>query len=417
MMYRNKPHFIIKANLQKSKTTGVYFSDVVTPDILSDVSQRITGQTDFTYSYVDNNYEDEFLGKGYNKGRIAIMQYKDTAFYISFSEKDIGGRNSSVQSVPTAFNMFYMNPYPKKRLCYYFLNVQGNAGTEYQLLMYRLMETIGFEFLNADIALTQSITAFGSIEDIMHSRRANARRNRSNNSTFITKSSINQFDIYGKTYGANKYETSMMCYALSLLAQPNQNVTLYEMLEGKLKELPKPSLDVLTRMNNVTIVPTNMQLEKRAFEENNSLRSPRYIYNLLDRLGPKHCALCGCEIPELIQGAHIWPVAEIKKAGGLSIDQKLEHALNGNNGIWLCENHHKMFDQGLLSINTSGQVIFESHLNTHDIEFMKKITTIRQLPKIIMSDEFIQYLNIRSTLTSNDKDTQIGKEAKLYSSP
>ena len=54
MEYRNSPHFVIKENLQKSKNTGVYFSDVVTPDILRDVCWVITGQTNFTYQYVDN---------------------------------------------------------------------------------------------------------------------------------------------------------------------------------------------------------------------------------------------------------------------------------------------------------------------------------------------------------------------------
>ena len=144
---------MIKANLQKSKNTGVYFSDVVTPEVLRDVCYRITGQTTFTHVYVDNDYQDMFLEKSYNKGRMAIMQYKDAVSYISFSELEIGGRNSSVQSVPTAFNLYYSNPYPEKRLYYYFLNVSGNAETDYQIMIYRLMNTIGFEFLNASGSL------------------------------------------------------------------------------------------------------------------------------------------------------------------------------------------------------------------------------------------------------------------------
>lgn len=84
MEYRNTPHFVIKENLQKSKNTGVYFSDVVTPDILKDVCGLITGQTEFTYQYVDNDYHDSFLDTSYNKGRMAIMQYKDIVCYISF---------------------------------------------------------------------------------------------------------------------------------------------------------------------------------------------------------------------------------------------------------------------------------------------------------------------------------------------
>ena len=161
----NKPHFIIKENLQKSLITGEKFSDAVTPAILEDVCHRITGLREFTYEYVNNDYSDKFLEATYNKGRMAIMYYGDIIHYITFSEKVIRGRNSSVQSVPTAFNMFYKNPTTRKKLHYYFLNVEGNAETEYQMLIYRLMATVGFNFLNAEVVLRNRINPFISIED------------------------------------------------------------------------------------------------------------------------------------------------------------------------------------------------------------------------------------------------------------
>ena len=396
MMYRDKPHFIIKANLQKSKQTGDYFTDAITEDVMADVCQKITGLTDYSFDFVDNDYEDEFLPKGYNKGRMAILKYQDSVSYISFSEKEIGGRNSSVQSVPTAFNLFYMNPYENKRLFYYFLSAVG-AGTEYQMLMYRLMKTIGFCFLNDTLALGQPITAFSSVEDIMHARKANSSRNQSNNSTYITKSNARQYDIYGKTYGANKYETSMICYAIATLAQPRQRITLYEMLEGDLKELPASSLEVLKKMPNVTVVPTDMQLEKRVFAQNNSLRSPRYIYNLLSHLGRKHCALCNCEIPELIQGAHIWPVSEIKKAPLLSDEDRIKHATAAENGLWLCENHHKMFDEDLITINPDGSITYKDELEEQHIIFIDTVTTVKMLPPEILTEQFLEYLALRNS--------------------
>ena len=124
-----------------------------------------------------------------------------------------------------------------------------------------------------------------------------------------------------KRTGASKYETSMICYALSFLKKKEQQITLYEVLEGDLKELPTSSLNVIKSMGNIRVVPTDMQLEKKVFEENDSLRSPKYIYNLFNKFGKKKCALCGCEIPELIQGAHIWPVASIKREGGMTFDE------------------------------------------------------------------------------------------------
>ena len=396
MEYRNIPHFVIKANLQKSKNTGVYFSDVVTPEVLRDVCCRITGQTAFTHVYVDNDYQDMFLEKSYNKGRRAIMQYKDVVSYISFSELEIGGRNSSVQSVPTAFNLYYSNPYPKKRLYYYFLNVSGNAETDYQILIYRLMNTIGFEFLNASGSLLRRIQAFNSVEDIIFNRRINAGRNRSNNSTFITKGHAGEIEIYGKTYGANKYETSLICYALSSLWQPGQRIKLYEVLEGDLKELPEASLNVIKQMGIIDVVPTDMTLEKRIYDgKETSLRSPRYTYNLFNKLGNKHCALCNCEIPELIQGAHILPVAAIRRMHSIPIETRLEYALDGDNGLWLCENHHKMFDEGMISFDNHGGLLLRNDIDQSHMRFIDETTKYKVLPPEFLTDKFLWYLEQR----------------------
>lgn len=398
MKNRTLPKFVIKKNLQKSAQTGVCFSDQLTEEILQDVCYKITGEADFEIDFVDNDYVDQYLQKGYNKGRLAILHHNGTANYISFSEKEIGGRNSSVQSVPTAYNMFYINEDLNKQIYYYFLNKVGNADTDYQMLIYRLMKTVGFNFLNDIPSLGVPIIPFNSIEDIIHTRRANAGRNQSNNSTYISKSSINNYDIYGKTYGANKYETSMICYALSHLAAKNQILTLYEVCERDLEELPQSSLDVLKKMNNILVVPTDLSLEKKAFEENNSLRSPRYIFNLHAKLGNKKCAFCNCEIPELIQGAHVFPVAAIKSLPAISIEDRVKKATDGNNGVWLCENHHKMFDEGILIINLDGSVRYRDGMEEQHIKFVNEVTVVKQLPKSILTPEFIEYLDMRNRL-------------------
>lgn len=396
MSVNNIPHFIIKKNLQKSKQTGIFFSDVITDDILKDVCFRITGQEEFTCDLVDNDYQDNYLTNTYNKGRIAIMHYDNTAYFISFSEKEIGGRNSSVQSVPTAFNIFYSNTNPNKKLCYYFINDKGNPETEYHKLIYRLMKTIGFDFLNEAEALESPIIPFRSIEEIIFYRRINSGKNRSNHSSYIDKNSFKKYEIYGKTYGANKYETSLITYALSILAPKDSKVFLYEILDNSLKELPKSCLDIIKLMGVVTIVPTDVKFEKNVFENNNSLRSPKYIYNLFDKLGEKHCALCECEIPELIQGAHICPVADIKKMNFLTQEQKLQYATDGNNGLWLCENHHKMFDENLIVINKDGSVFIKESIDEKHIIYINSVTTNKKIPDEILTPDFIMYLELRN---------------------
>lgn len=201
-----------------------------------------------------------------------------------------------------------------------------------------------------------------------------------------------------KTYGANKYETSMICYALSHLVLPHQILTLYEVCEGSLVELPQASLDVITKMDNILVVPTDLSLEKSAFEENDSLRSPRYIFNPHAKLGNKHCAFCNCEIPELIQGAHVFPVAAIKGLPAITLEERVNKATDGNNGMWLCENHHKMFDEGLLYIDLQGNVKYRENIEIQHISFMDEITLVKKLPQSILTPEFIMYLDMRNRL-------------------
>lgn len=327
-----KPHFIIKNNMNKSSTTQIYMKDILTPSILQDVCFRITGQNDFDVDFVDNAYEDDCLSKSYNKGRLATLIYDEKNAFISFSETTIDGRDSAVQSVPTAFNIFYQSEAENKELYYYFLGSGSKFETDYLISFYRQMKTIGFIFLNPEI-LSSSLSSFISIEDLIFSKRITAGKNGSNNSSYVTKEKSKEIEIYGKTYGANKYDAAMLSFTSSILAQKNnQHITLYEILDGNLKHMPKSSLETLELMGNTDIISTNLEFEKNQFETNNSLRSPRYKVNLLDRIGIKHCPLCHCEIPEIIQGAHVWPVGLIKKQP-LTFDEQFAHAISGENGI------------------------------------------------------------------------------------
>ena len=93
------------------------------------------------------------------------------------------------------------------------------------------------------------------------------------------------------------------------------------------------------------------------------MRSPHYIYNLFNKLGNKRCALCNCHIPELIQGAHIWPVADIRSAYMMSFEEKLCHATSGDNGLWLCKNHHKLFDSKIINFDENGELFYVNNLD------------------------------------------------------
>lgn len=165
-----------------------------------------------------------------------------------------------------------------------------------------------------------------------------------------------------------------------------------------MKELPESSLQVLKKMDTVDIIKTDLTFEKRIFEEShgNQLCSPRYQYNLLDKLGEKHCALCGCAIPDIIQGAHIWPVASIRAAKAISIDDKVRYATDGDNGLWLCENHHKLFDRNIIAIMSDGSVKYNQSLSTGHISYLHTLTENTQLPSIYLTNKFKHYVELRN---------------------
>ena len=289
-----------------------------------------------------------------------------------------------------------MCPYDKKKLYYYFICKNGNPTTDYHMFIYRLMKTVGFTFLN--FPDSKNVESFVSIEDMMRARDENRGANRSNNSTYISKNENGQYEAYCKTYGASKYESSLICYAMSMINGKKNKIKLYEILEGNLQELPQISRKVLNKMDTVEIIPTDLTFEKHIFEQSygNQLRSPSYQYNLLNKLGEKHCALCGCMIPDIIQGAHVWPVASIKAKNSLSLDEKVKYATDGDNGLWLCENHHKLFDKNIIAIFTDGKVKYDRSLFSLYTPYLRTFTENVQLPEIYLNDRFRFYINLRN---------------------
>jgi hypothetical protein len=388
-MSNNKiPQFTI---VNKSQKGGYEYSELLIPALLQDICKRITGCSKYNVRYVED---------GYNKGRLAILDYNNVRTYVSLSfTGQIVSRNSFFQSLTTALVQYYMDTRNEsnKRICFYFLPLIGNVETDYYKFMYRLMATTGVEFLNPEMFLTQTIQPFTSVDDVITARDKNKNTNKSNNSTYLTKGHLGTPQIYCKTYGANKKEAALLCMALSHISRCMQ---LFEIGEQGLRELPKPDMDVIKRLGRVEIIPTDITLERNEFEYNNSLRSPKYIYNLLEKLGPKKCALCGCEIPEIIEGAHIWPVIAIKNTKTINYDEQLQYATDGDNGIWLCSNHHGLLDKNYIHFNATGKVKYAPTMSSEAQIFIDDITSVTELSPTILTPAFLDYLDKRNKLAA-----------------
>lgn len=377
---------IITYRPNAQKTPGL-FDRILTREVLADICQLVTGQSRYR---VVKDY------KTYNRGRLLFVEYGGIVYYVSLSEASIGGRNSSLQSVPTAINMFYEDQRLNKRLCYYFIPHVGNAFTDYHLFVYRLLMTAGVNFLNIGSYYTEPVLPYQNVDDLIFDRRENQTANVSNNSSYISKTS-NKIQIYAKTFGASKYESTLLAIAVSRIA--DKPIDLFNICEQDLKKLPASSLKTIEVLGNISVHDTSLFLERHEYLQQSDrtvLRSPSYIYNLFSRLGAKRCALCGCEIPEIIQGAHIWGVSQISRTAGLDDEMKFNHAVNGHNGLWLCQNHHKLFDSNIVLLDNEGYVRIKDNLATNAVEFIRSTTFRTSLAPHFLSDEFKDYLTKRN---------------------
>ena len=369
--------FTIKNNFQRR---AIKYQDILTNDILTDICIRLTGQNHFTV-VLDN--------AGYNVGRLIKLEFNGNIFYVSISENEVRSRNSFFQSFPTALVQFHLEPNSNKELYFYFLEPDGNIETDYFVFMYRLMKTAGTLFLNETERLSQSYLPFNSAADIIRNRDLNRKRNTGNASTYVSLDENNILQIFGKTYGANKYETILLALAIKNVTR--NSMELYEIQEGNLRILPKAGRNIIIN-SGINVITSDLALERQEFEENNSLRSPTYLYNLLEKFGDKKCALCDCEIPQIIQGAHIWAVADIKRQNNISQEDKLLHATHRENGMWLCNNHHKLFDINILAINEDGRIKYKNNLIPIHEEYLHRITLNNNVENKFINDNFIHYI-------------------------
>ena len=72
------------------------------------------------------------------------------------------------------------------------------------------------------------------------------------------------------------------------------------------------------------------------------------------------------------------------------------YATDGDNGLWLCENHHKLFDRNIIAIMSDGTVKYHHSLSAAHIPYLHMFTENTQLPSIYLNDNFMHYVELRN---------------------
>ncbi|MBQ8997067.1 MAG: hypothetical protein IJ086_00070 [Clostridium sp.] len=256
---------------------------------------------------------------------------------------------------------------------------------------------------------------FKTIDDLETARNSISKDNTANSSSyFLIGDKI--VTIYGKTFGNNGFEVIPISYCIYLLARKDgKEVIFYQVKDGK---EPKPiSKDNIKFMESLGI---KVYDELQDYEENpnaiiddkqDSRYQAEFKKNLLLKYGSnRKCYLCDCTIPENLIASHIQRVCDINKLS-IPFAQRRAKAVDGNNGFWLCANHDKMFEYGIITFNehTGTFVLGQDYLNNEKLTpeqecFIKEITKESQINKEHFTTELQEYLKIHNERIRNENN-------------
>ena len=344
----------------------------MTEDEYKDIVNRSVGDVDFIV-------KEDF--RGHNSGQYIKLKMADTIKYICLSRKIASeSRNAFIlQNFPSAYQHYLEEKNPKKTFEYYIRDF-STSHPPFAIFSYKLLLTGGIKILNLDkvkvsekAILFDYTTPFNDYKQMRTYRLSLSKRNSSNNSTTFEEND-DEISVYGKSYGANGRETTAICLALSRLV-PGKNIKLYNV-----NETDKNHLADIDPANRYILENIGIELndDRMDFESNDekviAKRNTRlFHYNLLQKYKEKKCYLCGCDIEKVIQGAHIYSSTDILHSS-LSEEEKTKQIVDADNGIWLCANHHLLFDY--LLIYFKEKYLYASDtLNKNQIEYIKNSIT------------------------------------------
>ena len=278
--------------------------------------------------------------------------------YVCLSNPDNDSRNARLmQFVSPAYIEFKKDPNNNKTFDIYIIRPDRNDRTDYAKLFYRCFVTIGINILNTDELQLTDIHPFNSYEDLKAYRNKTSDRNSHNRQTFFVDESdeyANQISIYGKTFGANAMESFI--FAITLARISSKIVVFYQVLDNDSTALSDDQRKVLEEEGvdfgeKIELLPGGRTASSST--RDTSRDTPVFHYNLLKKYGDKRCYICGCDMEHMIIGSHIERVTDIDHNIHYDDAEKNRRATDGDNGFWLCANHDKMFEYGIIYFSDS----------------------------------------------------------------
>jgi len=405
------PIITLHPHSQKSRSTnieqnGVYWPNFISHEDFQKMCLLATGTTQYELQWLD---EDEIINSGgknykYNVGNIVKVFYKNKTTYITLGNPYNDGRNSYFQQIGPAYRRFLEDKSENKSFIFYGLPIErpenfGKVLTLYHHFMYSVLNAAGING-NWQELLKNTPSIFQNIEHLIASRNRLSKKN--NNASYAYwDSEEDSFYLFLKTFGASKYESFFLALA-TINIETDKNIKLRELEEGELTGLP---IWAQQHIENTSQGRVKCHSLDKGMDEHRepivmfppSLRTPRYRVNVRNRCGQETCAFCNNDDPRDIQAAHIWDVHKLKVLSVENDDNKelWDYAADGQNGLWLCTEHHRPFDSNTLLIDVNGYIIYNSMMSEKVIGELRKSITNTQISPELITSGFLFYLQKR----------------------
>lgn len=395
-----------KSRSNNSEQNGVYWPDFISNEDFQKICLLATGTSEYSIQWLDENQIINSGGKNYkyNVGNVVKVFYKNKTTYITLGNPYNDGRNSYFQQIGPAYRRFLEDESENKSFIFYALPIErpGNFGkvlTLYHHLMYSVLNAAGING-NWQELLNSLPRKFINIEHLIDSRNKLSKQN--NNASYAYfDSEEDSFYLFLKTYGASKYESFFLALA-AINIETDKNIKIRELEEGELTGLPTWAQQHIEHSSKGRV--KCQSLDKGMDDHREpvvmfppSLRTPRYRVNVRNRCGEEICAFCNNVDPRDIQAAHIWDVHKLKVLSVENDDNKelWDYAADGQNGLWLCTEHHRPFDSNILLIDENGYIIYNSMISEKVIGELRKSIKKAQINPELITTEFLFYLQKR----------------------
>ena len=354
---------------------------ILNDDILKDICSR---------SFNSSEYEIEYEER--SNGRYIKLEENDEVHYVCLSanEDEYDGRNSFLsQYLGTAFCRYEASQEDNKKMEVYLLMKNDKAFTAYQKFIYRCCKTLQINLLNIE----ETIFPFSTYKEIKNVRSQTSDRNTGNNSSYFSDTG-DFVEFFAKCYGANGKESVFMAMVVKQLT--DKKIVIYQVEDHGQRSLSAPDKEILIANGfefGEDIISEEFNRVNLEAAEKDLRDQPAFRLNLFKKYGDKKCYLCDCDIDSLIIASHIHRVTDIKNDNTLTDEEKKKQIIDGDNGLWLCANHDKLFEYGLIYFDNK-KLVISNRLNTEQQNFVKEITTKLSLPKIegfMVAEEEIPY--------------------------